>query len=71
MKQISNIISELYMIYHHSSYQWSIRFVFEGLATQTFKFEELSTLLSVDLINDKPVESVSCDTYSRVCTIYL
>lgn len=71
MKQISDVIHDLYVIYHHSSYQWSIIFVSEGMATRTFQFEEVSTLISIDLIKDKPISSVRCDTNVRLCTIYL
>lgn len=71
MKHISDVIHDLYIIYHYSSYQWSIRFVSEGMATRAFQFEEVSTLISIDLIQDKPISSVRCDTNTRLCTIYL
>ena len=71
MKQISDVIKDLYIIYHYSSYQWSIRFVLEGMATRTFQFEEVSTLLSIGLLYDKPISSVRCDTSTHLCTIYL
>ena len=71
MKQISDVIHDLYLIYHQSSYQWNIRFVFEGMATKNFRFEDVSTLISIDLLQDKQISSVRCNTDSRLCTIYL
>ena len=70
MKQISDVIHDLYIIYRQSSYHWHIRFVFEGMATKDFRFEDISTLISIDLLQNKQISSVLCDTDLRLCTIY-
>lgn len=71
MKRISDVIHDLYLIYHQSSYQWDVKFVFEGMATKDFRFEDVSTLISIDLLQDKQISSVRFDTDLRLCTIYL